>query len=226
MAKGKYLEWVSEQGLLMIEGWARDGLTDAQISKNMGISRSTLNEWKKKYPDISDTLKRSKEVVDREVENSLLKRALGMVTKTTTYKMVKVDDDVLKVKRERYLNSYKLKHPDLSKKELLMAAIEAVPTYERIPITENKVELAPDTSAAIFWLKNRKPDVYRDQSFKELNEAQAEKARADVRKATAEAEIKEAEAKAINGDDEMEDDGFIAAIDHSMSEVWTDETED
>ncbi len=226
MAKGKYLEWVSEQGLLMIEGWARDGLTDAQISKNMGISRSTLNEWKKKYPDISDTLKRSKEVVDQEVENSLLKRALGMVTKTTTYKMVKVDDDVLKVKRERYLNSYKLKHPDLSKKELLMAAIEAVPTYERIPITENKVELAPDTSAAIFWLKNRKPDVYRDQSFKELNEAQAEKARADVRKATAEAEIKEAEAKAINGDDEMEDDGFIAAIDHSMSEVWTDETED
>ncbi|WP_076799887.1 helix-turn-helix domain-containing protein [Latilactobacillus curvatus] len=226
MAKGKYLEWVSEQGLLMIEGWARDGLTDAQISKNMGISRSTLNEWKKKYPDISDTLKRSKEVVDREVENSLLKRALGMVTKTTTYKMVKVDDDVLKVKRERYLNSYKLEHPDLSKKELLMAAIEAVPTYEQIPITENEVELAPDTSAAIFWLKNRKPDAYRDQSFKELNEAQAEKARADVRKATAEAEIKEAEAKAINGDDEMEDDGFIAAIDHSMSEVWTDETED
>lgn len=77
MAKGKYEYWLSKEGLLLIEGWARDGLTDEQIAHNMGISRSTLNEWRKKYSDISDTLKRGKEVVDRQVENALLKRALG-----------------------------------------------------------------------------------------------------------------------------------------------------
>jgi len=77
MAKGKYHDWLTPEGLLKIEGWARDGLTDEQIAKNMGIARDTLIQWKKKFTDISDTLKRGKEVVDREVENALLKRALG-----------------------------------------------------------------------------------------------------------------------------------------------------
>ena len=52
-----------------------------QIASNMNISRSTLNEWKKKYSDISDTLKKGKEIVDYEVENALLQSALkGNVT--------------------------------------------------------------------------------------------------------------------------------------------------
>ena len=77
MAKGKYEYWLTPEGLLKLEGWARDGLVDEQIAEKMGISRSTLNSWKDKYSDISDTLKRGKEVVDRQVENALLKRALG-----------------------------------------------------------------------------------------------------------------------------------------------------
>ena len=77
MASGKYHDWLTEEGLLKIEGWARDGLTDEQIAKNIGIGYSTLQAWKSKYRDIQDTLKRGKEVVDREVENALLKRALG-----------------------------------------------------------------------------------------------------------------------------------------------------
>lgn len=77
MAKGKYEEWLQPEGLLKIEGWARDGLTDEQIAHNMGINVATLYAWKKKYDEISETLKRGKEVVDREVESALLKRALG-----------------------------------------------------------------------------------------------------------------------------------------------------
>ena len=72
MAKGKYEYWLTSEGLTLLEGWARDGLTDKQISANIGISRSTLNAWKVQYPDISDTLKKGKEVVDRQVENALL----------------------------------------------------------------------------------------------------------------------------------------------------------
>lgn len=77
MAKGKYEYWITPEGLLKIEGWARDGLTDEQIAENAGINPATLYVWKKKYPEISETLKRGKEVVDRQVENALLKRALG-----------------------------------------------------------------------------------------------------------------------------------------------------
>lgn len=70
-AKGKYEQWLTPEGLLKLEGWAREGLTEEQITHNMGISRETLSQWKKKYPDISDTLKRGKEVVDLQVESSL-----------------------------------------------------------------------------------------------------------------------------------------------------------
>lgn len=77
MAKGKYEYWLTPEGLLKLEGWARDGLTDEQIAENAGINPATLYVWKKKYPEISESLKRGKEVVDRQVENALLKRALG-----------------------------------------------------------------------------------------------------------------------------------------------------
>lgn len=76
MAKGKYEYWLTLEGLLLIEGWARDGLTNEQISHNIGISRETLHQWQKRFVDISDALKKGKEVVDYEVENALLKNAL------------------------------------------------------------------------------------------------------------------------------------------------------
>lgn len=81
VAQGKYEYWLTEEGLLLLEGWAREGLTDEQIANKIGISRSTLNDWKKKHPDISDTLKKGKEVVDTQVENALLQSALdGNIT--------------------------------------------------------------------------------------------------------------------------------------------------
>lgn len=77
MAKGKYQEWLEPEGLLKIEGWARDGLTDEQIARNMGINPATLYEWKKKYPKIAESLKRSKDVADRQVENALFENAIS-----------------------------------------------------------------------------------------------------------------------------------------------------
>ena len=75
MAKGVYKEWIQGDNLLLLQGWARDGLTDEQIAHNIGITTTTLYEWKKKYADFADVLKRTKEVVDREVENALYKAA-------------------------------------------------------------------------------------------------------------------------------------------------------
>ena len=69
-------EWLEKDKLILLEGWARDGLTFEQIAKNIGINVTTLREWRKKDPTISTTLKRGREVVDYEVENALLKSAL------------------------------------------------------------------------------------------------------------------------------------------------------
>lgn len=83
MAKSKW-EQVKDK-LILVEGWARDGLTDEQIANNLGISKDTFYQYKKKYPDFSDSLKKGKEYVDYEVENALLKSALSGNTTAQIY---------------------------------------------------------------------------------------------------------------------------------------------
>lgn len=74
-------DWLQPDSLILLEGWARDGLTNEQIANNMGINVKTLYDWKNKNSNISNVLKRSRAVVDFEVENALLKNAMeGNVT--------------------------------------------------------------------------------------------------------------------------------------------------
>ena len=80
----KYTEWLTDEGLLLIQGWARDGLTDEQIAKNMGVSYSTFRDWRKKFSALSAALKESKEVVARPVENALFKNAVGFMYEEET----------------------------------------------------------------------------------------------------------------------------------------------
>lgn len=120
MAKGKFHDWLTEDGLLKLEGWARDGLTDEQIAKNIGIGNRTYYEWLARFPQIAQATKKGKEVVDRLVENALLKRALGYTFDEVTMEFGLESKRVTK-------------------------------------------EVQPDTTAQIFWLKNRKPREWRDK---------------------------------------------------------------
>ena len=84
--KGVYREWISDEGLTIVKGWAMDGLSNKQIAHNMGINETTFYEWQNKYPEFSEAVKEGKEVIDRQVENALLKRALGYeVEENKTY---------------------------------------------------------------------------------------------------------------------------------------------
>lgn len=79
MAKSKW-EDIKEK-LTLIEGWARDGLTNEQIAHNLGISTALLYKYQKEHIEFLESLKKGKEIVDYEVENALLKNALdGNVT--------------------------------------------------------------------------------------------------------------------------------------------------
>lgn len=195
--RASHKDWHSKEQLEKLQGWARDGLTDEQIAEKIGCHISTLYDWKSKYSDISEALKKGKAVVDVEVENALLKKALGTTVKTTQFKMVKIDKDVLQAKRNQFANAYKLDNPDKTRREIMIATALAVPTYERIPVVETVQEIAPDTSAAIFWLKNRLPEKYRDQTFRRLNKAQADKTEAEIKRI--ETETKRLE----NGDNDI-----------------------
>lgn len=84
--------------LATYQGWAREGFTDIEIAKKIGVSRSTITYWKQKYPEFAEALREGKEDVDFRVENALFDKAL-----------------------------------------------------------------AGDTTAMIFWLKNRQPAKYRDK---------------------------------------------------------------
>lgn len=87
-AKGKYAKWLQSDNLLRLQAWARDGLSDEQMAHNIGITTTTLYDWKKKYPAFSEALARGKEVVDIEVENALLKRAKGYDYIETTLELI------------------------------------------------------------------------------------------------------------------------------------------
>lgn len=122
MAKGKYEYWLTEDGLLLLEAWARDGLTDEQIAQKMDINIATLYRYKQNYCEICEALKKGKEIVDIQVENALLRRALGC---TITEKKTKT-----------------------------------TPFGEET--TEVTKDIPPDVAAIAIWLKNRKPDIWRD----------------------------------------------------------------
>lgn len=149
MAKSKVEYWLTDEGLTLLEGWAKDGLTDEQIAKNIGINRATLYDWKKKKPSIANILKKGKEIVDFEVENALFKKAIGYNTKVLKH---------MKVKNVKYDDKgYKI-----SEKE------EIVEIYDEIHIPA-------DTTAQIFWLKNRKPGNWREKQKELINNIDDEK---------------------------------------------------
>lgn len=122
--KGNYEEWLTEDGLLQVQSWARDGLTNEQIAHNIGVNPTTFCKWVMRYPPIKEALKKGKAPVDLAVENALLKRALGYDYEEVTT-------------------------------EMTAGGIPRVRKYTK--------HMPPDTTAQIFWLKNRRPDRWRDK---------------------------------------------------------------
>lgn len=232
MAKGKYEYWLTPDGLLRLEAYARDGLTDEQIAHNMGISMASLYNYKRDHMEILEALKKGKEVVDIEVENALLKRALGYSYKEITKERIvdtgqkqrhggeseltekewefavqyfdgrccycgvamdkpkkdhirplntggaltrnnvipccgtcnssKKDKEMLSWYRvQPFFNEHRLQKIDDYIR--FVSFSKAEDTGKLIVTKEVTKEVLPDTTAQIFWLKNRRPDRWRDK---------------------------------------------------------------
>lgn len=213
MAHAEYKKWLEPDNLTKLRSWARDGLTNEQIAKKIGVKRQTFQRWLSTYSDMSDALKKGKEIVDAEIEDSLISIMKKHTVTTTQYKMVKKDAFNLKAERSKFANIYKLDHPNATKEEVGIAVAEHVDVYEKIPISKTVTEVDPNASAIIFWLKNRRPDVYRDQTFQKLNEANA-------RKTLAEAQLSEAQLKAL---EESDDPSNKTIIVDDIKEVKSDD---
>lgn len=118
---------------LLAQDYARQGMIDTQIAKKLGIHVATLYEYQKLYPEFSEALKKGKMPVDIEVENALLKRAKGF-----EYEEVHIE---FKPKGKE--------KPDEKTKPTMIRKI--------------KKFVVPDTAACAFWLKNRRPKLWKDK---------------------------------------------------------------
>ncbi len=106
----------------------KEGKTDKEVAKLTGISRVTLWQWRRKYPQFLNTIKEAKEVADDIVEACLFARATGY----------------------NYMGE---------KQFFYEGSITRVPVPMHCP---------PDVGAQIFWLKNRRPEMWRDLKIMQL----------------------------------------------------------
>lgn len=113
---------------------AFEGHTDEETARLLGVTVATLNRWKKAHPEFCEALNDGKARVDKEVENSLLRRALGFDYEEEHTEGVRTVDGSSVVTRAKKV----------------------------------KKHVAPDTTACIFWLKNRKPGEWRDVRRQEV----------------------------------------------------------
>jgi len=120
--------WLTEDGLLLLECWSRDGMKLKDIAFNMGVSSSILSHWRRDYEEIDEALKVGKEIVDYRVENALLKAALGFETKEIT----------VTIGHQQKGGQW----VDITKE------------------TKTK-EYAPNVTACLAWLNNRKPETWK-----------------------------------------------------------------
>lgn len=103
-----------------IKYWCRDGATEEEICKRLGVALSTFQNYKNDYDELVEVLRNGKQHIDYKVEDALLQRALGYRFDEVTYEY---DEEVKRVTKQQ----------------------------------------AGDTTAAIFWLKNRQPEKWRDK---------------------------------------------------------------
>lgn len=73
--KALYDDWLTEDGLLQIKGWARDGLTDEEIARHrIGIAPQTLAKWKAQFGELRQALKEGRKPVAVKIEDSFLSK--------------------------------------------------------------------------------------------------------------------------------------------------------
>ena len=114
---------------LLVEALCKLGHTEEEIAEKLNINKNTMLNWKRKHKEFLGALKRGKEGIDDQVENALLKRALGF-ERNDAVKMFQFNGTVIK---ENYTEYY-----------------------------------PPDVAAAFIWLKNRRPEKWRDKHNVEI----------------------------------------------------------
>jgi transcriptional regulator with XRE-family HTH domain len=131
----KWIELNMDDKLDSVRGWAKNGSTDEDIAKMLGISTALYYQWKKEKIEFMEAIKKGKEVANGELLNSAFTQSVGFFYK---------EQQTFKVK------DYKLFGDELKQ-------------IERLETVEVEKFSPPNPTMNIFMLKNRLPSDYRDK---------------------------------------------------------------
>jgi transposase-like protein len=138
--RNQYYAKEIDKKLPIVEGWARDGATIEQIAINIGIRRETLYKWMRQYPELKEAIDKGREITDRRVENALYNNAMGQEVWEETQELRPIV-----IKGEIQYNE------------------DGTIKAEMVTVERKKKFIPGSATAQIFWLKNRKSNVWRDK---------------------------------------------------------------
>ena len=121
--------------------------TDEDMADFFQVTKRTINRWKITHPEFAAAIKRGKDMADDRVEDSLYHKAMEREIE---------EEQAFKVKKITY-----------------GADGKKVAEEERIEVVTVKKLIPADTTAMIFWLKNRRSKAWRDVHKIEHGEAGA-----------------------------------------------------
>ncbi len=91
----KYKEWIEGEGLIKLKAMHDNGNTPKEISEKIGISEQTFCGWIKRFPTLREIFSQEDNNIDRQVEQALLKRAIGYTQREIVRQMNK--DGVMEI---------------------------------------------------------------------------------------------------------------------------------
>jgi hypothetical protein len=118
-----------------VEKLCKLGTTDRDLCLFFSISHQTVENWKKTYPEFFLALMRGKQEADLNVAGALYNNATGY-----DY----YEERAVKLRETSYVNG------------------KVSSVREHVDVVRIKRHQPADTTAQIFWLKNRRPDLWRD----------------------------------------------------------------
>ena len=119
-----------------VQAFCERGATDEEIAEFIGVSTRTLYRWKARHSEFCQAIQTGKIIADERVERSLYQMATGTYVK---------EQQAHKVKTVTY---------DDGKRSA---------ETEEIKLVEVERYMPPEVPAAIFWLKNRRKEQWRDR---------------------------------------------------------------
>lgn len=90
--------WLSKDGLTLITGWRRNGVSFKDIAtKNIGVSMTGFWGWYRQSEELRSACANSKDVADLTVEDALYRRAVGYNYEEKTFELVEGEVRLTKI---------------------------------------------------------------------------------------------------------------------------------